>query len=127
MPFAHVADFKTNDIARYNGKTGEFIDFFVTSNSGGLSAPAKQTFGYDGNLYVSSILTNNVLRYNGKTGAFIDAFVPAGSGGLRQPRFLYFTKDAIAIPESRTGLALLAFGATLSLGKVIGRFQKRHN
>ncbi|MEH2314250.1 MAG: hypothetical protein V7K35_23255 [Nostoc sp.] len=101
--------------------------FFVTSNSGGLSGPVKQTFGSDGNLYVSSILTNNVLRYNGKTGAFIDTFVPAGSGGLGKPRFLYFTKDAIAVPESRTGLALLAFAATLSVGKVMGSFQKRCN
>ncbi|MBN4003691.1 hypothetical protein [Nostoc sp. LPT] len=87
----------------------------------------KQTFGSDGNLYVGSILTNNVLRYNGKTGAFIDVFVPAGSGGLKKPRFLYFTKDAIAVPESRTELALLAFVATLSVGKVIRRFPNDNN
>jgi DNA-binding beta-propeller fold protein YncE len=79
-----------NEVLRYNGVTGAFIDAFVPSGSGGLNAPIGLTFGPDHNLYVSSQFTNSILRYNGTTGSFIDAFVLAGSGGLNGPRELAF-------------------------------------
>ena len=86
----YVSSFNNNQVLRYNGASGSFIDPFVTASSGGLSFPDGLVFGPDGNLYVSSFGTAQVLRYNGVTGAFIDAFVPAGSGGLLAPAFLTF-------------------------------------
>jgi outer membrane protein assembly factor BamB len=84
----YVSSLDTHQVLRYNGKTGAFIDAFVSAGSGGLKYPEGVLFGSDGKLYVSSNGTDQVLRYNGKTGAFIDAFVAAGSGGLSGPSFL---------------------------------------
>ena len=60
----------SDSVLRYDGQTGEFIDQFVTSGSGGLNQPAFLVFGPDGNLYVSSgnaanRSSDNVLRYDG--------------------------------------------------------------
>ncbi|HLJ97221.1 MAG TPA: hypothetical protein VKU02_28940 [Gemmataceae bacterium] len=74
-----------NSILRYGGRTGAFLDTFVTEGSGGLAAPTDPLFGPDGNLYVRSSPGQSqaaVLRYDGITGAFIDQFVPYASGGL---------------------------------------------
>ncbi len=86
----YVISNDNDQVIRYNGETGEFIDAFVSEGSGGLNAPIGLAFGTDGNLYVSSLNTDEVLRYNGTTGAFIDVFVKAGSGGLNGPAFLIF-------------------------------------
>ena len=83
----------TNQVLRYDGQTGAFIDAFVPAGSGGLSVPFGVVFGPDGNIYASSSGSSQVLRYNGQTGAFIDAFVPAGSGGLVFPEGLVFGPD----------------------------------
>ncbi len=83
----------TNEVLRYDGQTGAFIDAFVTAGSGGLSGPTGLVFGPDGNLYVSSFNNNQVLRYDGTTGAFIDVFVPPGGGGLNVPTGLVFGPD----------------------------------
>ncbi len=85
-----VPSYYTNNVLRYNGTTGAFIDAFVPFGSGALSGPEGLSFGPDGNLYVVSQGTESVLRYDGATGAFIDAFVPAGSGGLVAATYLRF-------------------------------------
>jgi hypothetical protein len=89
----------TDQVLRYDGTTGAFIDAFVSAGSGGLDQPSGLTFGPDGNLYVTSFsfppspFLNHVLRYDGSTGAFLDVFVSAGSGGLDQPFGLTFGPD----------------------------------
>jgi secreted PhoX family phosphatase len=65
---------------------GDFIDVFVSSESGGLGSPDGMLFGPDGNLYVASDSTDEVLRYDGVTGAFIDVFV-SGGGCLPSAEF----------------------------------------
>ena len=89
----YVSSEGTNEVLRYNGITGEFIDTFVVANSGGLDNPIGLVFGPDDNLYVSSQNTDEVLRYNGITGEFIDTFVVANSGGLDAPLDLVFGPD----------------------------------
>jgi hypothetical protein len=88
-----VSSFFTDQVLRYDGATGAFLNAFVAAGSGGLSGPARLIFGPDGHLYVSSIDTAQVLRYNGATGAFLDTFVAAGSGGLNAPLGLAFGPD----------------------------------
>ena len=83
-----VGSASTNEVLRYDGTTGAFIDVFASG--GGLIGPVGLVFGPDGHLYVSSSNNHQVLRYNGAMGAFIDAFVTAGSGGLNSPLFLIF-------------------------------------
>ncbi|MBX2822733.1 MAG: T9SS type A sorting domain-containing protein [Rhodothermaceae bacterium] len=68
--------YSESTIRRYNGSTGEFMDFFVKTQNGGLDSPNSLTWGPDDNLYVSSRgSNNNILRYDGSTGEFIDVFV----------------------------------------------------
>ncbi|NIP51556.1 MAG: hypothetical protein GWN00_12595, partial [Aliifodinibius sp.] len=74
-----MADSEQNEITRYDGQTGELIDKFVTSGSGGLTIQeGNLLFGPDGNLYVAGDWTK-ILRYDGQTGAFIDEFVSASA------------------------------------------------
>jgi hypothetical protein len=80
-------------VLRYDGRTGAFIDAFVTDGSGGLYAATDPLFGPDGNLYVRSaqnLAEAGVLRYDGTTGAFIDQFVPYASGGLTSNKGFVF-------------------------------------
>jgi len=98
-----VSSCNTDNVKRYNGTTGAFIDSFASG--GGLDAPIGLVFGPDGHLYVSSRTTDNVKRYNGTTGVFIDTF--ASGGGLDGPSFLTFTPAPV--PEPGT-LALLLGG-----------------
>jgi WD40 repeat protein len=89
----YVANNDGNDIVRFNGTTGAFIDIFVNAGSGGLSGPRDLAFGPDGNIYVTSTgSTGGVLRYSGATGAFMNAFVGPGSD-LVLPRELVFGPD----------------------------------
>jgi DNA-binding beta-propeller fold protein YncE len=98
----YVSDEDNDRVLRYDGETGEFLETFVESGSGGLGSPFGLVFGPDGNLYVadSGVFggTPSVLRFQGpkgkSPGAFLDAFVPAGSGGLMQPLGLLFGPDA---------------------------------
>jgi streptogramin lyase len=84
----YVASRFTNEVLKYDGKTGAYLGVVVPSGSFGLHAPWGLTFGPDGNLYVVGSISNNVLRYNMTTGA-IDEFLPS-SAGLQQPHELTF-------------------------------------
>ena len=79
----YVSCFSVNQVKRYNGRTGEYIDDFCGGN--GLEHAGQMDFGPDGNLYVCSAGSNEVKRYNGRTGEFIDNFISAGSGGIDRP------------------------------------------
>jgi sugar lactone lactonase YvrE len=93
-------------ILRYNGKTGDFIDEFVSTN---LIRPYGNAFGPDGNLYVSSFLTDQILRFDGKTGAFVDVFAAATgtreSGELNGPNDLLFTPDGRLLVTTQGSVA----------------------
>ena len=90
----YVANVGGNDIVRFNGTTGAFMDIFVSAGSGGLEGPRDLAFDADGNIYVTSTgNSGGVLRYNGTTGSFVNAFVGPGSD-LVLPRELVFGPDA---------------------------------
>lgn len=80
----YVTSFLSDQILRYNGKTGQFIDVFASGNqqAGGLNGPNGLLFAPDGYLYVttqgsvardgkahySASFPSQVLRYNPQTG-----------------------------------------------------------
>jgi hypothetical protein len=70
----------SNQILRYNGASGEFLDTFVVADGNS----ARITFGTDGHLY--SGVNNAVMRYQGpleaNPGAFIDTFVSSENMGI---------------------------------------------
>ncbi|MCL1466235.1 hypothetical protein LAY41_17740 [Argonema galeatum A003/A1] len=79
----YVSSFLSDQILRYNGKTGQFIDVFATGNqqAGGLNGPNGLLFSPDASLYVttegsvarngeadfSDGLPSQVLRFNLQT------------------------------------------------------------
>lgn len=77
----YVSSFGSNQVVRFDGRTGAQLGVFVAAGSGGLSGPVGLTFGPDVNLYVTSYGTNQVLKYDGRTGAFLSVFVSAGLNG----------------------------------------------
>lgn len=84
-----VSSLNSNQVVRYNGSTGAFVDIYAFG--GGLNGPEGLTFGSDGNLYISSFFSNEVKRHNETT---ISTFVSAGgSGGLNGPGGLVFGRD----------------------------------
>jgi streptogramin lyase len=113
---AHAADLfvaskNTNSVLRYDGQTGDFIEAFVPSNSGGLQLPRGIVFGPDGHLYVSDQVNDSVLRYHGQTGIFIDAFIPT----VEEPQGLIFGPDThLYVASVNTNTVIGSNGLTFS-------------
>jgi streptogramin lyase len=85
-----------NNIQRFDGKSGAFIDNFVPCCPPELFDSQGLRFGPDGNLYVVStpIPTypmGNVVKYDGKTGALLGTFSSGTSPSL--PHDLVFGPD----------------------------------
>ncbi len=97
----YVAAAGTNQIFRYDGKTGAFLDVVVTqANNAGLSGPRGLVFGPDKQLYVSSFNTNQIIRYtlDAKTDLFAGSTIFATTGtapgnDLSGPTSLAFNTD----------------------------------
>ncbi|XWK88369.1 MAG: hypothetical protein U7127_30005 [Phormidium sp.] len=102
-------------ILRFDGRTGAFIDRFVSDNlntpnideTGGLLRPYGSAFGPDGKLYVSSFLTDQILRYDGTTGQFIDVFARGNQqpGGLNGPNGMIFGPDGFLYVTTQGSVA----------------------
>ncbi|MEQ1848790.1 MAG: hypothetical protein ABL983_24830, partial [Nitrospira sp.] len=77
----YVTSYDTDQVLRYNGTTGAFIDVFVT---GILDGPTGLTFGADGHLYVGDWFGGKVYKFDGVSGAQIGAgafaTLPSGFG-----------------------------------------------
>lgn len=97
----YVASFADDQILRYDGTTGAFIDVFVAAGTGNINGPdAGLDFGPDGDLYVPSFNANRVLRYDGKTGALKGTFAPPGLFELSRPRCLRWRGDGLLYVSS---------------------------
>lgn len=90
-------------ILRFNGRTGAFIDAFVSgsqSDIGDLTVVGGIAFGPDGHLYVTNLGSGRpghpaaaVVRYDGTTGRFIDNYLAVDAFNfpvLRNPRAIAF-------------------------------------
>ncbi len=104
----YVASSATHSILRYDGSTGQWMDAFVPSRSGGLAWPHGVVFRA-GQLYVTGAATDAVLRYD-VDGQFMDEFAPAGSGGLDNPRDLAFGNNGMLYVNSGGTNEVLAYG-----------------
>jgi DNA-binding beta-propeller fold protein YncE/subtilisin-like proprotein convertase family protein len=98
VPDLYAADHADGSINIYDGKTGEFVNYFVEPRVGGLWAPASITFGPGGDLYVSNIDRNG----NSEILRFTAAGVPAPAAG--QNGAVFATNAQLVNPQG------LAFG-----------------
>jgi len=62
--YLYVANEGSNEVLRYDGATGAFVDVFVAAGAGGLAGPAGMVFGPDGVLHVASVGNDRVLRFD---------------------------------------------------------------
>jgi DNA-binding beta-propeller fold protein YncE len=114
----YVASFETDEILRFDGASGAYLDVFVTAGLGGLNGPDAGTkFGGDGLLYVPSFWNDRVLRYDAQ-GDFVDEFVSFREGTVRQPRDLV-QHDGDWYVASSFNNRIVRFDAA---GNVIGTF-----
>lgn len=90
----YVTSSLSNEVLRYNGKTGEFIEEFVPPNNG-LLFPVGLDFGPDGHLYVASFSNNLIQKYNGETGDFMGTLTNLAAAGLTGPLLLNFLPGPI--------------------------------
>ena len=86
----YVASSQTNQVLRYDGQTGAFLDVFVQAGAQGLQFPVGLAFGPDGHLYVGSFGNDRILRYDGVTGAALGIAANIGAMGLDGPLFIEF-------------------------------------
>jgi serine/threonine protein kinase/sugar lactone lactonase YvrE len=77
-----------NQVLRFDGHTGNFIDVFAT----GLQRAISLDFGDDGNLYVGNRETNAVQRFN-RNGASLGNFIENAAGSEGKLRQVLFGAD----------------------------------
>jgi streptogramin lyase len=109
LPTSQLFVSSANEVLRYDGQTGAFLNIFVAAGNGGLSDPTGLRFGPDCHLYVISSGLKMILRYDGQTGAFRKTFVAPGSGGLDSPRGLVFGPDGHLYVSSSGTHAILRY------------------
>lgn len=102
-----VTNLQTNDVAWFEGRTGEYRGAFVQPGAGGLQGGTGLAFGPDGDLYVSSSQNHRILRYDGTTGEPAGIFV--ADDELRSPFSLIFGPDGDLYVSSGTGHRVLRY------------------
>ena len=104
----YVASWTTNQVLRFDSRTGDFLGEFVAAGASRLRNPSSLVFGDDQHLYVSS--DTAVLRYDALTGAPLPGplgrsgtaeFVPAESGGLVAARGMAFKSGHLYVASGR--------------------------
>src|SRR5947209_3861658 len=80
-PDLYVPSADTDQVLRYDGVTGAFLDVFVPAGSGGLDSPGDLEFTSNNLLYVTSNLGRQLLRYDSTNGNFLDVV----ASGLANP------------------------------------------
>lgn len=90
----YVCGFNSDNVIRYDGSSGNFMDVFVAAGSAGLNGPdAGMMFGPDGNLYVPGWFSNRVHRYDGTTGASTGTFISS----IGRPRTMLFADGGASL------------------------------
>ena len=93
----YVASYSGNQVLRFDGTTGAFIDVFANVPiAGSAGHVADVTFGPDGDLLATlgyAEPTGNVWRFDGTTGASLGAFIPDADPHPTMPVFMVVGPD----------------------------------
>ncbi len=86
-----VSSRNTSSVKRFNAQTGDYIDDFISTASGGLNTTQDVISGPGGNILVSGRGNTNILMYDKSTGDFIGPFTNGYS--LNNPTKIAFGPD----------------------------------
>jgi WD40 repeat protein len=108
----YVASANTNQVLRYNGTTGAFMNVFVAATPNGPNYPSAVVFGPggSGDLYVAGLASDDVRRFNRTTGAFVSVF--ASGNGLFAPGDLLFEASGNLLVSSSNNNQVLRFNSS---------------
>lgn len=110
----------TNNVARYDLPSGQFLGDVVPPGQGGLSGPLSIRVREDGVLLVTDE-TNAIRAFDGQTGMSLGDLVPAtDNGGLDGPRGIEITSDGRLLVASFLTNQVLSYDA--STGAFLGQF-----
>lgn len=115
--YLYVASYASSKVLRFDGITGDFVDFAVTpGGGGGLSQPLGVSFGPDGLLYVT--YQRAVIRFDPVSGDKVDAFIGPSSASYTGPSFItdgpgLFTEDGRFVVADQRLDKLLFFAPPL--------------
>ena len=71
-----VVNYDDDNVTRYNGTTGAYIDEIISPQSGGINGPVSIDFINEDTLVIATQLgTDGIYRFNANTGAFIDLLI----------------------------------------------------
>jgi len=110
----YVGSFLGNQVLRYDGATGAYLDAFATVPISGTDGHVGGvTFGPDGDLYVTLISTgHDIWRFDGKTGASKGAFLRPGDPHPEGPVFMLFGPGNILYVSARNTDEVMRYNAT---------------
>lgn len=112
----YVSSQLNDSVLRFDASTGNYIDTFVASGSGGLDGPSGLQF-FGGDLFVAGRFSSAVYRYDGTTGAFELAI---GSGVISTAFGLDFGADGNLYVASGGASAIQRFNP--ATGAHLGAF-----
>ena len=107
-----------NDIFRYDGKTGAFLNILVPAATSGLSFSDDLVLGSDGTLFTPSYYGNQVGRFNVTTGAVLSFYT---GGGLNGPSGLALDANGILYVGNQGNNTIVRFNTITgaSLGTLV--------
>jgi len=99
---------RTNQILRYNGASGAFLNVFTSDAH--INFPNQIVFAPNGDLLLANAATDQVLRFSGASGAFLGVF--ASGGGLDAPAGMTYGSDGNLYVVSLHTLQVLRYNGT---------------
>jgi len=104
--YVFVASFTTDQVQKYEKKSGRYISAFGNENE--LDCPEGIVFGPNGTLYVASFLNDQIVKYS-KEGEFLGVVVDQ-SKGLKGPEGVAFLHNGTLLVTSHYTDNILMFG-----------------
>jgi len=107
----YVAGQFSNNIVRYDGKTGRFKAVLDPENQAGIASPQGLNFGPDGLLYAASYDNDKIVTYNTERNAFVRPFteIKAAAAKHMGPQGPFFGPDGSLFIGNFTGSSTMKY------------------
>jgi hypothetical protein len=107
-----VLDIVSQNIRRYDGETGLFVDMFAPAV--GMNSPKAMEYGPDGHIYVvgNGGAGNTIQRIDRETGATLGSWITPGLGGLIAGQGILFHTDGLVYVSNAGANNVLRYDAS---------------